>query len=93
MNHPIPVLKFPVTKTGTYYNEELSRYEFWFFLNGDTALCGACKKDLPSEVIRGWRAQTLQGLQARVLGAVAQGKLAVNPLQNLITPSAGSGNG
>lgn len=83
IKHPIQALAFPVTKTGTYYNETLSQYEFWFFLKGETALVGAAKKDLPAEVIRGWRAQTLAGLQARVLGKVATGELQVNPLHGI----------
>jgi hypothetical protein len=83
MNHPIQALRFPVTQTGTYYNDTLSRYEFWFFLNGQTALCGAAQKDLPDEVIRAWRSETLAGLQARVLAKIATGELKVNPLQGV----------
>lgn len=83
MNHPIQALAFPVTKTGTYYNDTFKRYEFWFFLKGQTALVGAAKKDLPAEVIRAWRAETLAGLQARVLGKVASGELQVDPLHGV----------
>lgn len=79
MKHEIEALPFPVTRTGTYFNQATGRYEFWFKLNDGKAKLGECKRDLPAEVIKAWRAETMAGLQGRVFKAIAEGTLKVDP--------------
>lgn len=90
--HPIPVLKFPVTRTGTYFNTTTNRYEFWFFMNGNAAKCGECARTESKPVIIMWRATTLAGLQDLVRQRIADGTLKVNPLITQNVPGLSSGS-
>ncbi len=78
--HCIPVLPYPVTKTGTYFNAAANTYDFFFVLNKHVAQVGACGASQPVPLIKLWRAYTLEGLRKLVAMRIEDGTLSVNPL-------------
>lgn len=78
VQHPIPVLPFPVKRTGTYYNATTGRYEFWFYFRGKEAKCGECASKEAPRIIRTWRAVTREGLKQLVDARIADGTITLN---------------
>lgn len=77
-NHPITILPYPVKRTGTYLNTTTNRYEFWFYHNGREAKCGECDTRERPEIVKTWRAVTLDGLRKLVDARIADGTITLN---------------
>ena len=87
--HPIQVHRFPVHVTGAYLNREESRYELWLHMpDGRTVRFGACKTDLPKEIVTRWHNQAMNTIMQK-LAAAQVGKMSPAQKKKLLATLEG----